>query len=246
MYHQPMPEIPAEYPKPETSNGKSLEERLSLAEQKIAEQERQIADLKRQLAESQAQRAIAENLSMTDTLTGLPNRRYVEAQLAQELAIIERNSAFDLGILFIDLDNFKGVNDTYDHTQGDKVLKDLAREMGIEVRDSDLFGRYAGDEFIIILHLNPETDDDSSVEIANRFIKAANRVNRSNKPNEFIPQGISVGFARIRCLNDIDPETAINAADNLAANAKARGKNCVSYSIVDEYGNTELRSTSGD
>jgi len=95
----------------------------------------------------------AQRLSVTDELTGLSNYRAFQRQLTRE---VERALRFGrpLGLLLLDLDLFKLVNDTYGHQEGDSVLVELAQRVQHEVRDVDSVARYGGEELVILL---PET-----------------------------------------------------------------------------------------
>jgi diguanylate cyclase (GGDEF)-like protein len=96
----------------------------------------------------------AQRLSITDGLTGLWNYRYFTMTVAKE---IERAARFSrpLALLMLDLDHFKGVNDSFGHQRGDAVLVELAGRIRAEVRDVDTVARYGGEEIVVIL---PETD----------------------------------------------------------------------------------------
>lgn len=105
--------------------------------------ERRIADLTRRIAD-------LERMAVTDELTGLLNRRGFEAELAHALALARRYG--EQGVLvYIDLDGFKLVNDTYGHDAGDEVLRQVARLLGSAVRATDIVGRLGGDEFAALL-----------------------------------------------------------------------------------------------
>ena len=91
-----------------------------------------------------------EELSQTDQLTQLSNRRYLDESLAREIKHANRYS-FDLSIVLIDIDYFKKVNDTYGHPQGDVVLKQMAQILRENSREVDTVGRWGGEEFLIIL-----------------------------------------------------------------------------------------------
>lgn len=103
-----------------------------------------------------------------DGLTGLWNRRYVSDALRGE---IERGRRYKrpLSVVMLDLDRFKKVNDTFGHQAGDAVLRALAETIGKTVRDSDIAGRFGGEEFLTLL---PETDMDGAVHFAERLLLA--------------------------------------------------------------------------
>src|SRR5690606_13582941 len=100
------------------------------------------------------QRKIAENeiqyLAFYDSLTGLPNRQLLLDRLRQALAASARNQRMG-ALLFIDLDNFKLLNDTHGHDLGDMLLKQIAPRLLSCVRESDTVARLGGDEFVIVL-----------------------------------------------------------------------------------------------
>jgi diguanylate cyclase (GGDEF)-like protein len=106
-----------------------------------------------------------KQLSITDPLTGLLNRRYIQDRLEDELARSERYDR-NLCVLMIDLDGFKYVNDTFGHRAGDEILKCTAGEILRAVRTMDVVSRYGGDEFIVLL---PETDLELATKIAARL-----------------------------------------------------------------------------
>jgi|GEM_PF-745987 len=109
-----------------------------------------------------------ERLSVTDPLTGVNNFRHLTTMLAREL---ERASRFGhpLGVLMLDIDRFKPVNDTYGHAAGDAVLRELARRMQECVREVDTVARYGGEEFALLL---PETGVEGAAKLAQRVLTA--------------------------------------------------------------------------
>ena len=105
------------------------------------------------------------HMAYQDPLTGLPNRRAMESSLAAELGRVDRYGR-ELALVFIDLDGFKGVNDSYGHDHGDALLQYLADGMRKMSRQSDLVTRLAGDEFVLLL---PETDLQQAAELLQRM-----------------------------------------------------------------------------
>jgi diguanylate cyclase len=103
-------------------------------------------DLAREIQRAQERLQQAETLAETDVLTGLGNRRYFERRIAAE---INAQKPFCLAVM--DLDGFKGVNDSFGHGKGDQLLKSIATSLAASVRDSDCIGRWGGDEFVILL-----------------------------------------------------------------------------------------------
>jgi diguanylate cyclase (GGDEF)-like protein/PAS domain S-box-containing protein len=94
--------------------------------------------------------ALLREQSVRDHLTGLFNRRYMEATLEHELLRASRKGLF-VGVIMLDVDDFKNFNDTYGHAAGDNILKELGRMLLEHVRGEDIASRYGGDEFIIVL-----------------------------------------------------------------------------------------------
>ena len=88
--------------------------------------------------------------SLTDVLTGLPNRRYLERQFAQELARAQRQQG-RLSLLVLDMDRFKQINDGFGHQAGDRALKEVAHILRSSLRVYDVCARLAGDEFVLVL-----------------------------------------------------------------------------------------------
>ncbi|MCK5599055.1 sensor domain-containing diguanylate cyclase [bacterium] len=163
-------------------------------------------------------------LAKTDEMTKLYNYRIFRESLQRELSRARRyNHPFS--VIMIDIDNFKSVNDTYGHPQGDEVLKELARIMRKEMRDTDILARYGGEEFIIIL---PETKKKQTIESAERLLKAveANQVPMLNSPGKFISITISSGVATFP-EDATEDEELIQAVDNALYRAKKNGKNRV-------------------
>ena len=119
---------------------------LTLLEQAL----RMAADAERRLAAQADRIARLEVLTMTDELTGLLNRRGFDAQLGHALATANRNGS--TGILAIsDVDNFKEINDHFGHPIGDEVLRELARRILANVRETDYVARIGGDEFAVLM-----------------------------------------------------------------------------------------------
>jgi two-component system, cell cycle response regulator len=106
-----------------------------------------------------------ERLSRTDLLTGLYNRRHLEDQLGRAHRTARRAHR-GLGLVLLDIDHFKRVNDTYGHAAGDRVLCEFAERMTSQLRDGDIAGRWGGEEFLVIL---PDTDPGGALQVANRI-----------------------------------------------------------------------------
>ncbi|MCX7957745.1 MAG: diguanylate cyclase [Deltaproteobacteria bacterium] len=118
----------------------------------------------------------AEELSVTDTLTGIKNSRAFYSHLGFEVNRAKRNKSI-LSIVYFDLDNFKEVNDVQGHSAGDGLLKAVADTVKGCLRETDIFARIGGDEFSVIL---PDTGEDETCLISERFIKEVIAVMKRN------------------------------------------------------------------
>ena len=127
-------------------------------------------------------------LSRMDGLTGAFNRRYLEERLSEEINRCRRHGGY-LGLMMIDVDHFKQINDTFGHAVGDEVLKEVAGLIQKSCRNIDIVGRYGGDEFLVILI---ETTEPEALKIAERIQQKAREVTiPPHKP----ALGLSIGVA---------------------------------------------------
>lgn len=124
--------------------------RLHAAYLEIADLKSAVAELQRQLQTLSRKEARARHLAYYDELTGLPNRSLLRDRLHQALAQAKR-SGKRLALLFIDLNNFKDVNDGFGHRQGDRLLQAVAARLRRCTREGDTVCRYGGDEFVVLL-----------------------------------------------------------------------------------------------
>jgi diguanylate cyclase (GGDEF)-like protein len=160
-------------------------------------------------------------LSITDSLTGLYNRKHLMETLDNEVARSERHK-HDFAVLVIDIDDFKEYNDSYGHLAGDEVLSRLASVFKKSVRSCDYVARYGGEEFILIL---PEIGPQDGV-------KAAERIRKKVVKEKFAGDGgpievtVSVGVASYPKDGD-DPQAIIRLADAALYQAKDSGRNQV-------------------
>ena len=119
-----------------------------------------------------------EESSSRDGLTGVYNRRFTEARLIDEIGRVERYQQEPFSVVLLDLDHFKLINDTYGHLGGDEVLRVVAERVRSVLRDTDVFGRYGGEEFLLML---PQTAHAGAMIAAERIRWAIG--------NEFVPFG---------------------------------------------------------
>jgi polar amino acid transport system substrate-binding protein len=128
--------------------------------------------LKKEIGQKEIDLKHLEELATIDGLTLIYNRRMLDIILTQHMAIAERNHQL-LSIIFLDIDRFKAINDQYGHNVGDDVLIELSNLISGSIRGSDIFGRWGGDEFLIIL---PE----SSQKQAKRLVESLDRKIRTH------------------------------------------------------------------
>lgn len=175
------------------------------------------------IAQNQLKEALEtiSEISNRDGLTGIYNRRYLEARLASEFARTQRYGGTFSMILF-DLDYFKKVNDTYGHLAGDKVLVEIAARVRENLRSSDVLGRYGGEEFVLIL---PETPLEGAHLFADRLreIVAQDAVEFDTIT---IPVTVSMGVTEMD--TSMPGYSALTHRADVALYAsKGKGRNCV-------------------
>jgi diguanylate cyclase (GGDEF)-like protein len=167
---------------------------------------------------SQRELARAEERSVTDALTGLPNRRAAEETLRRMVAQAGR-SLTPLGVVLLDLDRFRVLNDLHGHSHGDKALAAVSRLLSATIRASDFAARFGGEEFLLLL---PETDRLGSIELAEKIRKQIERT-------ELVQTGpITASFGVAGLPEDaVDPGELVRKADRALYMAKAQGRNRV-------------------
>jgi diguanylate cyclase (GGDEF)-like protein len=158
-----------------------------------------------------------EQLSVTDELTGLLNKRYLKERLTEEIARSERHG-FPMSFMMIDVDEFKPYNDSFGHLEGDRALKIVGAILKEGLRGADVAARFGGEEFSILL---PQTTCEEAVTIAERIRR---RIETTKFPKRKIT--ISIGVA-CSSANLHSPDELIDAADQAVYEAKRRGRNNV-------------------
>ena len=156
-------------------------------------------------------------LAYRDTLTGKPNRRYLEGELATQLKVSERYKR-PLSLISFDLDCFKTINDTYGHGMGDEVLIKVTHLVEPLLRGSDTFGRWGGEEFLVIA---PETELEEAAALAERLRLA---VEAAPYPHD-VP--VTASFGVITRTSDVSMSELLEEADRRLYAAKQRGRNRV-------------------
>lgn len=163
-----------------------------------------------------------EQTSITDGLTRIYNRRHLQKCLSLEYGRANRHHA-ELSMIMFDLDHFKKVNDTYGHPAGDAVLKEVALRVRPLMRAEDVFGRYGGEEFSVLL---PDTDLAGAVAVAER-IRLVIEKDPVSCDTRLIPVTTSLGVSTL--TRDIkSADELLQWADDSLYDSKHRGRNCVS------------------
>ena len=183
-----------------------------------AELERIKRSLANKETELKAVLAQADEVSHTDALTFLPNRKRIVADLQKE-AIFSDRYGTPLAISMVDIDYFKNINDRYGHLAGDDVLRKLAIELRDHIRHPDTIGRYGGEEFMVVL---PHSTLQAATEQAERLCRHVRSL--------VIPSGehkilltVSIGIAQYR-IHKEDWQSFLSRADNALYKAKSNGR----------------------
>lgn len=156
-----------------------------------------------------------------DNLTGLYNRPYFDETYEQQIALSRRYNT-DLSILFLDIDNFKEINDNYGHITGDLALQDVAEVIRTTKRESDIAARYGGEEFVLLM---PNTSCIDAVILAERIRERVEKMEISTRDGTFCLT-ISGGLASFP-LNSTNPKDLLFMADSALYLAKGSGKNAI-------------------
>jgi len=170
----------------------------------------------------EAERALSVQLShqvVHDPLTGAANRVLVSDRMAHALARVRRGEC-SMGVLFIDLDDFKLVNDEHGHGVGDLVLRAIAQRLSACIRPTDTVGRFGGDEFVIVCE--DILDEAGAVDIAQRVLRSLESPIAT--PSGERTLSASIGVATCGVDNPMEADTLIRAADRAMYRAKMEGK----------------------
>ncbi|TQV74724.1 GGDEF domain-containing protein [Aliikangiella marina] len=186
---------------------------------------------KKQLAEQ------FEQMSTRDSLTKLGNRRLLEQQIDREIAFTNRahksNINHNLGIFIFDIDHFKAINDTYGHQVGDKVLKIFSDRINQTIRDSDLFVRWGGEEFVLVARLD---SNQRANQIAERILQTINSSPFECGGEKSIKVTCTIGVAKypfIETENKPPWTRLISLADAALYYGKQQHRNC--WVVIDNH-----------
>ncbi len=188
------------------------------------------------LAKLRAKLAAEQQLARTDPLTGIMNSRAFAEQLEYHLALARREGN-SITLAYVDLDDFKRINDTTGHNEGDRVLCDVARVLSENTRRTDLVARIGGDEFVLLL---PATDLGGAEKLISNLKQRLDRSISCDNSKVTCSIGV-VGFRE-------PPSTAkeaIRASDILMYEVKRRGKNAVAFGIFDPISGVLAPRSSG-
>jgi two-component system, cell cycle response regulator len=161
--------------------------------------------------------------AVTDGLTGLYNRRFFEATLALEAEHAAR-SGRDLGLLVLDIDHFKRINDAHGHQAGDQVLRELAGRLAAAIRGGDVVARYGGEEFVVLLR---DTSLEAVPETAERLRRAVGDVPVVLADDVWLAITVSVGGAAWGPVHARSADELVRVADQALYAAKRLGRNRV-------------------
>jgi diguanylate cyclase (GGDEF)-like protein/PAS domain S-box-containing protein len=158
------------------------------------------------------------HLAYHDSLTGLPNRALLSDRITQAIGSARRHRRM-LGVLFIDVDRFKSLNDTLGHPVGDELLQAVGRSLSACVRSSDTVSRLGGDEFVVLL-----TDLDCAGDVLTTVRKMLAEVSRRQRIGDHeLAASVSIGIA-IYPADGVDAVTLLKNADSALLHAKANGR----------------------
>ncbi|MFW5731423.1 MAG: diguanylate cyclase domain-containing protein [Desulfonatronovibrionaceae bacterium] len=174
-----------------------------------------------------------KHMAMHDELTGLANRNLLQERLSRSIALADRYGK-KLAILFLDLDGFKTINDSYGHNAGDMLLKEVARRIETSTRASDTVARYGGDEFVVVL---PEIDDyHDAISVSRKISKELSRTYELG--DHHCTLGVSIGIS-IYPDDGHDSASVLQLADRAMYRAKSQGNNNYCYMPLDEQSGTD-------
>ena len=160
-----------------------------------------------------------QQTALLDPLTSIGNRRHLESRIKISMVEFHENK-IGFGLLFCDIDHFKDINDSFGHNLGDKALQMVSQTLRVNIRDTDIMGRWGGEEFLVILH---DVDNESLVMIGEKLIHLVRESHLMLPDERVLSVTISIGGTLVR-KNDT-AESVIDRADRLMYQSKADGRN---------------------
>jgi diguanylate cyclase (GGDEF)-like protein len=162
-------------------------------------------------------------LALLDPLTMLGNRAALDSAIGRELPLAQRHHQ-DLSILMIDVDHFKSINDSYGHDKGDQVLREIAKIIQHVCRETDMFFRYGGEEFLVILR---NTNTQGAGIIGERLRQQIASTAINIKEGGAIRPTVSIGISSLHHEHKEKVQDLLKRADVALYKAKSSGRNCV-------------------
>ena len=207
-----------------------LSDELDVVEDVATKLAKELEEIDNKMATTTAR---LEKLAMFDVLTGLPNRNMLTFQIEKELAGLNNHDSHLVALLFMDLDDFKKVNDSFGHDIGDKLLKAAAIRISRSIKDIDVASRFGGDEFVVLLR---EISNRKQVEnIASRIVNVFNQPLDIGEHRFYLSISIGVAISRRSRATHIE---MLRHADIAMYEAKA--KKGAGYSIYDSTMNQKV------
>lgn len=162
-----------------------------------------------------------QEMAMHDPLTGIANRRFVEINLTTRMEELKRYE-FGFAVVFIDVDHFKQLNDSYGHTVGDRILRMISTSVANSLRSFDIIGRWGGEEFIVLL-INPRPE--ALFALADRLRRLVENSELKIETGETVKVTVSIGATD--ATQDDTVESLVHRADRLMYESKKNGRNMV-------------------
>ena len=202
---------------------------IIMLNQRLNDENLKEKEITKQLVQQiETERNLAQQNSITDSLTGLANRRFFDEALKTEFFRMKRSGA-SLSLVMIDVDCFKKFNDNYGHLAGDDCLRRIGNILKTNVkRVPDIAARIGGDEFMLIL---PETEKNGAIDLAERIRKDTQALaipHCESDVSQFVT--VSIGVISVPTVGLTSPEQVMELADNALYCAKNRGRNLVEVS----------------
>ncbi len=198
-------------------NGDLIHEEMTITPMSISGKIKHFIVTSHDITERKLLESVLKDLATKDTLTGILNRYSINQEIDKNLTLYERYQT-GFSILMLDIDFFKDVNDNYGHDVGDIVLKEFTTVISKNVRKNDIFGRWGGEEFIIVL---PSTPHDQAISMAKKLNRAVEEISYSS-----IKQlTASIGVTSVQ--KEDSNESLIKRVDDALYRAKDGGRNRV-------------------